>query len=69
MKAPSLQKTAVLSAFLHLTLFLVAAVVLRQSNHMKLPSPYVVDLVSQSRSAGSRHKKGAGERKDAGPGK
>jgi TolA protein len=46
MKAPSLQKTAALSAFLHLTLFLVASLVLEQSSHMNLPSPYMVDLVS-----------------------
>jgi TonB family protein len=48
MKAPSLQKTTALSAVLHLTLFLVAAIVLKQSNHMSLPSPYIVDLVSPS---------------------
>jgi TonB family protein len=48
MKAPSLQKTAALSAFLHLTLFLVASLVLEQSSHMNLPSPYMVDLVSPS---------------------
>lgn len=48
MKAPSLHKTTALSAVLHLTLFLVAALVLKQSTHMKLPSPYIVDLVSPS---------------------
>ena len=58
MKAPSLQKTTALSALLHLTLFLVAALVLEHSTHMKLPSPYIVDLVSpsgRSVSAGSHH--------------
>ncbi len=58
MKAPSLQKTAALSAVLHLTVFLVAALVMEQSSHMNLPSPYIVDLVSpsgRSEVAGSRH--------------
>jgi colicin import membrane protein len=58
MKAPSLQKTAALSAALHLTLFLLAAIVLRQSNHVNLPSPYVVDLVSPSRVARPHHSSG-----------
>ncbi len=58
MKAPSLQKTAALSAFLHLTVFLLAALVMEQSSHMNLPSPYIVDLVSpsgRSEVAGPRH--------------
>ncbi len=46
MKGPSLQKTAVLSAGLHITFFLVAFIVLKQSNTMMMPSPYVVNLVS-----------------------
>lgn len=69
MKAPSLQKTAALSAFLHLTLFLVAAVILKQSNHMNLPSPYIVDLVSPSaRSVAARsshHEAGPVSRKSS----
>ncbi|NJD56749.1 MAG: cell envelope integrity protein TolA [Nitrospirae bacterium] len=45
MKGPSLQKTTALSAALHLTFFFVAALVLRQSNSIVIPSPYVVSLV------------------------
>jgi colicin import membrane protein len=51
MKGPSLQKTAVLSAGLHITFFLLAFLVLRQSTHIVMPSPYVVSLVSPGRSA------------------
>jgi colicin import membrane protein len=46
MKGPSLQKTAVLSAGLHVTFFLLAFLVLRQSSNIVMPSPYVVSLVS-----------------------
>ena len=51
MKGPSLQKTTVLSAALHLTFFIVAAMILRQSHTMIIPSPYVVDLVGPSESS------------------
>ncbi|MDA8432334.1 MAG: cell envelope integrity protein TolA [Nitrospiraceae bacterium] len=54
MKGPSLQKTAVVSAGLHLTFFLLAFVVLRQSNTIVMPSPYMVSLVSPGRSAGAQ---------------
>ena len=46
MKAPSLQKTAALSAALHATLFLISIIALRNSGRMTMPSPYIVDLVS-----------------------
>ena len=46
MKGPSIQKTTALSAALHLTFFIVAAVILKQSNSFIIPSPYVVTLVS-----------------------
>src|SRR4030042_1849781 len=46
MRGPSLQKTALLSFALHLTAFLITFLILRQSNHMILPSPYTVNLVS-----------------------
>lgn len=46
MKGPSLQKTAALSAALHLTLLLVAVVLFRHSSSFVMPSPYVVNLVS-----------------------
>jgi len=46
MKGPSLQKTTALSAALHLTFFIVAALILRQSKTIIIPSPYVVSLVN-----------------------
>ena len=48
MKGPSIQRTTALSAALHLTFFIVAAVILRQSNSFMMPSPYVVNLVSSA---------------------
>jgi len=52
MKGPSLQKTAALSAVLHLTVFILAALVLRQSDRFSMPSAYTVNLVSP---AGKTH--------------
>lgn len=47
MRGPSLQKTALLSFALHLTAFLIAFLILRQSSHnMIVASPYTVDLVN-----------------------
>jgi len=46
MKGPSLQMTTVVSAALHATVFLLAMIVLRNSNRMLIPSPYMVSLVS-----------------------
>jgi len=46
MKGPSLQKTTALSAALHLTFLVVAALVLRQSQTNIIPSPYMVNLVA-----------------------
>jgi colicin import membrane protein len=51
MNGPSLQKTTALSAALHLTFFIVAALVLRQSGSIVIPSPYVVSLVSPAASS------------------
>ena len=45
MKGPSLQKTAVISAVLHFTFFIMAALVMRHSGKLVMPSPYVVSLV------------------------
>ncbi len=45
MSAPSIRNTATLSAALHVTLFLVALLVLRHPARLELPSPYVVNLV------------------------
>jgi len=43
---PSLQLTTALSAALHATFFMAAMIVMKNSNHMLMPSPYVVTLVS-----------------------
>lgn len=51
MKGPSLQRSAALSAGLHVTFFLLSFLVLRQSNSVVMPSPYVVSLVSPGRAA------------------
>jgi len=51
MKGPSLQRSAALSAGLHVTFFLLSFLVLRQSNSVVMPSPYVVSLVSPGRTA------------------
>jgi TonB family protein len=73
MKGPSLQKTAALSAILHLTVFVVAALIVRQSNHFNMPSPYVVSLVSQGsgsqRTSDSKVEKAAVESPRAMPAK
>jgi colicin import membrane protein len=62
MKGPSLQKTAAVSAALHATLFLITLIVLRNSNRMVLPSPYVVTLVSSGKgSAGAVAEKNLSE--------
>ncbi len=59
MKGPSLKKTAVISAGLHLTFFLLSFLILRQSRDMIMPSPYTVSLVSPGGPAGQIQKKGA----------
>ena len=46
MRGPSLQKTAALSFTLHLTAFIIVSLVLSHSNHMVMPVPYTVSLVS-----------------------
>jgi len=54
MRGPSLQATTVLSAALHLTFLLIAALILRHSRNVIMPSPYEVSLVgpiSSSRGA------------------
>lgn len=45
MRGPSLQATTVLSAALHLTFLVIAALILRQSRSVIMPSPYEVSLV------------------------
>jgi TolA protein len=46
MRGPSLQKTAFLSFALHLSAFLIVFLVLKQSNKIIIPTPYIVNLVS-----------------------
>lgn len=46
MRGPSLQKTTALSFVLHITLFLTVFLILKQSDHLIIPSPYTVSLVS-----------------------
>jgi colicin import membrane protein len=46
MSGPSLQKTAALSFALHVTIFFLAVLMFRQSNHMIMPDAYTVNLVS-----------------------
>lgn len=47
MKGPSIQKTAALSAALHLTVLLLSMIILRQfNNNIVIPSPYIVSLVA-----------------------
>jgi len=46
MRGPSLQRTAVLSFALHISVFFLAVLTFRQSNHMVMPDAYTVNLVS-----------------------
>jgi len=62
MKGPSIQKTTALSAVLHLTFFIVTAVILRQSSSIIMPSPYVVNLVSSAGLSKERATDGASPR-------
>lgn len=59
MREPSLQKTTALSFALHLTALLIAFILIRQSNHIIIPSPYTVSLVGPEILRGSK----AGESK------
>ena len=51
MKGPSLQKTAAVSAGLHMMFVLLSVLVLRQSRDMIMPSPYIVSLVGPAGTA------------------
>ncbi|MEW6584883.1 MAG: cell envelope integrity protein TolA [Nitrospirota bacterium] len=46
MREPSLQRTAAFSFAAHVTAFLIVFLIMRQSSHVTLPSPYTVSLVS-----------------------
>ncbi len=64
MKGPSLQKTAVFSAGLHMMFFLMSFLILKQSHEMVMPSPYIVSLVSP---AGQTLNRGAAAEPEAAP--
>jgi TonB family protein len=65
MKGPSLQKTAAVSAALHVTVFLISVLLLKQTNHFTIPSPYMVDLVGQDIRTHSRGQAGAASARSA----
>jgi colicin import membrane protein len=46
MRGPTLQKATIISFTLHLTVFAITLVILKQSGSVRLPSPYTVNLVS-----------------------
>ncbi len=46
MRGPSLQKTTALSFVLHLTVFLIAFLILKQPNHIIIPPPFMVNIVN-----------------------
>ena len=46
MREPGLQKTALISLALHLIVFMITVLLLKQSNRIVMPSPYTVNLVS-----------------------
>ena len=46
MKEPSLQITAILSLVIHISFFFMAFMLMKQSRHFIMPSPYIVSLVS-----------------------
>jgi colicin import membrane protein len=57
MRGPYLQKTSilsftVLSIALHLTVFAIALIILKQTNQVSMPSPYTVSLVNPEVSTG-----------------
>lgn len=54
---PGLRKTTLLSFIIHLTIILVATIVLKQSNYFHVPSPYIVNLVSPDVLKGTKQEK------------
>ncbi len=54
---PGLRKTTFLSFVIHLTIILVATIVLKQSNYIHVPSPYIVNLVSPDVLKGTKQEK------------
>jgi colicin import membrane protein len=66
MRGPSLQKSTALSAALHFTFFIMAALVLKQSASIVIPSPYVVNLVGPVNSSQEHSESGAAAGSKAG---
>ncbi|NWF76310.1 MAG: cell envelope integrity protein TolA [Nitrospirae bacterium] len=56
MREPSLQRTTVLSLTIHLSAIFITILILKQSNTIVIPSPYVVSLVSPANSEASHEK-------------
>lgn len=56
MREPSLQRTTVLSLTIHLTAIFITILILKQSNTIVIPSPYVVSLVSPANLEASHEK-------------
>jgi len=46
MRGPTLQKATIISFTLHLTVFAIALIIMKQAGNVHLPSPYTVNLVS-----------------------
>lgn len=59
MREPGLQRTALISLALHLIVFMITVLILKQSNRIVMPSPYTVNLVSPD----ILHKSAAGKGK------
>ena len=53
MREPSIQKTAAVSALLHLTIVVISVVLINYSKDVVMSSPYTVSLVSSSRERSS----------------
>jgi colicin import membrane protein len=56
MNAPSLQRLTILSLLFHFSFFVAAFLILKQSSHFVMPSPYIVNLVD----ADAKKKEGGG---------
>jgi hypothetical protein len=67
MRGPSIQKTAAVSALLHLTILVLSSILINYSKNVVIPSPYTVSLVSSSRgrSSGERVQKAEGPKPTA----
>ncbi len=61
MKGPSIQRTAVFSAVLHFAVIILTMIILSQSaDNIKMPSPYIVNLVTQGDKSYKKGLRGTG---------